>query len=113
MNTQAAAEAPPSRSNRGWLARSAQVAFVLAVIGAVAFGLYSRTRDDTSARITSSLAGLRLKANVTGDAAVAEMVTMHQSDIRIRDGWVGLYERTAVIYVGEAASASDAELLVR
>ena len=113
MDSQAAAEALPSRRRGGRVVRVAQVAFVLVVVGAIAVGLYSLTRDKTSGGIPSSLAGMRLTAKETKEAAVAEMATMHRSNIRIRDGWVGFYEHDAVIYVGESESASDAELLVR
>ncbi len=113
MNAQAVAEAPPSRHGGGRVVRAALAAVVLVVVATIAFGLYSLTRERTARDIPSSLAGMRLTAQETGEAAVADMATMHQSDIHILDGWIGLYEHEAAIYVGEAESASDADLLVR
>lgn len=92
--------------------RLVQLAFVVGLAAVVAFGLYSVTRQQTKAGAPSAIAGVRLLETVTGEAAVAEMSSLHKSDIRIRGGWVGHYERGAIIFVGEAASEADAAQLV-
>lgn len=110
------AEAPqidsPTRKKGGRVVRLVQLAFLIGIAAAVAFGLYSITREQTAGGAPEALGGMQLLQKETGAAAVAEMSALHQSDIRITGGWVGHYQHSAVIYVGEATSGSDAARLV-
>ncbi len=96
----------------GLVVRLVPAAFVLGLLAAVAFGLYTITRDQTAGGPPKALGGMALTASETGQAALAEMTTMHQSDIHITDGWVAHYDHNAIVYVGQAGSDADALKLV-
>ncbi len=100
------------KKKNGWVVRLVQLAFVTGIVAAVAFSLYSLPRGQTAGGAPEALAGMQLLQAESGDTAVAEMSELHRSDIRITGGWVGHYQHSAVIYVGEAASADDAARLV-
>ncbi len=108
----AASSATLPRGRGGWAVRLIPAAFVLGLLAAVAFGLYTITRDQTAGGPPKALGGMALTASETGQAALAEMTTMHQSDIHITDGWVAHYDHNAIVYVGQAGSDADALKLV-
>lgn len=96
------------------LMRLLPLAFAVALVWAVASGLWSAANPSMGVA-PQGFAGYRLAETVTGPQAVAQMSRLHGKGVGVVDGYVAHYDGPsggAMVYVGEAASEKDALLLL-
>ena len=92
------------------IARIVPFVFAVALVAAVAGGLWSAAKAQQG-DAPQQLGSYRLREVTTGPAAVAQMSRLHGRGVGVVDGYVGHYEGPsggAMLYVGETASEKDA-----
>ncbi len=100
---------PEGKKRRGTgLALIVTLVFGLLVLVAVGAGLWSATADQETSPAPTELAGYRLVWSVVGPQAIAEVNSLHGTDIDIVDAWIGHYQEGGAVWVAQATSEAKA-----